>query len=110
MLNREQFFAAVPPPKAEDVEVPGMGVVRVRTLTAGERCKLEDASRGKGVEGFRARIVVASVVGEDGKPLFGYEDVQRLSDTPAYVLEPIVDAAVRLNAMSAADVSELEKN
>jgi hypothetical protein len=87
-----------------------MGVVRIRMLTVGERCKLEDASQGKGVEGFRARMIVASAVGEDGKPLFSYEDVDRLSSIPAAAMEPIVNAVVRLNAISPADLKAAEKN
>jgi len=110
MLTRDQFFAAVPAPATEDVEVPGMGTVRVRMLTVGERCRLEDASQGKGVEGFRARIVVASAVDEQGKPLFHYGDVEKISAMPSYVLEPVVNAAVRLNAISAADIKDAEKN
>ena len=110
MLTRDEFFARVPEVKTEDVEVPGMGMVRVRMLTAGERDRLEVASQGKGKEGVRARVVVASAVAEDGSPLFTYADVDRLSGLPAYVIEPIVNAAVRLNAMAPGDIENLEKN
>jgi hypothetical protein len=110
MVTRDQFFADAPRIRTEDVDVPGIGVVRVRTVSAGERCRLEFSSQGKGRDGYRARLVVASAVDQDGKPLFTYEDVDRISAMPAYVVDPIVEAVARLNAFSAADVKELEKN
>jgi hypothetical protein len=110
MLNREQFFAATPAIQTEDVEVPGMGVVRVRTVSVGDRCRLEFASEGKDREGYRARLVVASAVDEDGKPLFTYEDVDKINALPAYVIDPIVEAVMRLNALSASDVEDARKN
>lgn len=110
MLTRDQFFSMAPAHKTEDVEVPGAGMVRIRMMTAGERDRVEAAAVGKGAEGFRARIVVASVVGEDGKPLFTYEDVDRISAMPTAYIEPIINAAVKLNAISPKDMADARKN
>jgi len=113
-LKREDFLNA-PAPKRETVSVPGLGgEVHVRQVTAGERdefevsiSKLKPRERTRDI---RARIVVFVAVDEEGRPLFTAEDVPLLSGLPASALEPIMNAHVRLNSMSAEDVDALAKN
>lgn len=108
--NREDFLAAVPGVESVVVDVPRLGEVRVRGMTAGQRDRFERAAQGSGAQDTRARVVVASVVGDDEKPLFTADDVAAVAAMPACVVEPIVMAAMKLNAITKADVDELEKN
>jgi|GEM_PF-2138026 len=111
MLDRDAFFQAAPAVKTEDVDLPGdRGTIRVRMMTAGERDRLEVECQGKGKADVRARMVVASAINESGKPLFTYDDVPRLSGMPAYFLEPIVNAVMRINAISESDIEAIEGN
>lgn len=110
VLDRDAFFAAAPAPLTEDVRVPwGSGLVRVRQVTAGERDRWEAGVYGKDKGQIRASLVVASCVDAGGTPLFTPADLPRLASLPAYAIEPIVDAASRLNAIRPEDVDALEK-
>lgn len=111
VLSREAFFASAPAPITEDVPSPwGGGFIRVRQVTAGERDRWESGVYGKDKGQIRASLVVASCVDADGVPLFTLADIPRIAALPAYAIEPIVDAAGRLNAIRAEDVDTLAKN
>jgi xanthine/CO dehydrogenase XdhC/CoxF family maturation factor len=111
VLTREQFFA-VKVPAFREVKVPalGGGSVFIRPMTAGERDAFDVAHSADGRSNFRARVVVASACDQLGNRLFTAADIPRLSELPAYALNPIVEAAEAVNLFSDADVDELEKN
>lgn len=102
--------------KTEDVKVPEWGgVVRVRGLTAGERDAFEASMvsiRGQRVDpnflNVRARLVMASVVNEDGQQMFTQSDIKKLSEKSASAMDRIYDVAQRLSGLSAEDIQELE--
>ena len=106
--------------KYEDVPVPEWGgTVRVRELTGTERDKFEGQFVGKdgtsvraeGIEGFRARLAVASLVDGDGKPLFrSAAETKRLGEKSAAALQRVCDVAIRLSGIREADVKELTGN
>lgn len=109
-LARDVFFA-VHAPHTTRVEVPELGgFVFVRAMTAGDRDRFEAEHASSKQRDFRARLVVASVCDETASLVFGPADVAALSALPASSLEPIVRAAVRINALSDDDVRDLEKN
>lgn len=110
MITRDDFFKIIPDSKTEEVEVKGVGAFRVRMLSAGERDAFEaEAMKAPAPQG-RARLLVATVVDADDKPLFRVEDIPAVAAKAAKYLEPLVNAAMRLNAITGRDFEELEKN
>ncbi|HEY1118781.1 MAG TPA: hypothetical protein VGE43_13795 [Acidimicrobiales bacterium] len=110
MLSREAFLSASNP-VAVDVRVPALGgAVKVREMTVAQKDAFEiENARDKG-RYFRPRLVVASVVDADGSPMFGPADLEALAGRPASHLEPIVEAATKLNKYTPEDVKALEGN
>jgi len=102
----------------EEIIVPDWGgSVFVRGLTGAQRDEFEMQvmeQRGRkqiwNRKDVRARLVVVSVVDEDGELLFSQSDIPAVSKKSARALEPIFDTARRLSGMSVADVKELSKN
>jgi hypothetical protein len=106
MLSRDDFFK-----KRErtykDVDVPELGgTVRVRSMTAGERARLEASRIDKEgslipnrVRTFRERLAVATVVDETNGLMFTEADIDRLSELPGSALDKIADAAMELAGM-----------
>ncbi|MER7076635.1 hypothetical protein SAMN02982929_05303 [Saccharopolyspora kobensis] len=114
-LSREAILAA-DDSNVEDVPVPQWGgTVRVRSLTGRERDRLEASMIGKngkadatrGLANFRARLVAASVIDENGAPMFTEADVDALAGKSAAALDVIASAAMRLSGLSDSDVEEL---
>jgi hypothetical protein len=101
--------------KTEDVDVPEWQCsVRVSMLTGSARDSLSkamiDADGKVDSTQYRERMVAASVVGEDGKPLFSADDVGLLGAKSAVALQRVFAVAERLNAVSPATVEAAEKN
>lgn len=104
----------------EEVHVPSWklsGPIYVREMTASERDAYEAYildNRGKNeranLRGLRARLVALTLVDEAGNRIFSDEDVEAVGRKGARAIEPIVEAAMRLNAMRSADVEALAKN
>lgn len=110
----------------EDVKVPewrdkksGVDMVRVREMPGTERDKFEAQFIGKdgasvraeGMEGFRARLAVATIVDEHGKQLFrSAAETKRLGEKSASALQRVCDVAMRLSKMNDDDVKELAGN
>ncbi|GIV86631.1 MAG: hypothetical protein KatS3mg054_0660 [Chloroflexus sp.] len=117
LLNREQILAANDI-NHEVVEVPEWGgAVRVRGLTALERDRLmatffdlEGGGRIKAEKTAEYRVALAAlgIVDEDGKRMFGDDDIAALGAKSPQAIERIADAVARLSGLT--DVEELEKN
>lgn len=106
MLTREMILAA-DDLKTEPVEVPEWGgSVFVRTMSAGERDRFEAAHLKSPERDFRARLAVACVCDEAGKPVFTAEDVPSLSSKSGAALTRIFEAASKLNRMNKEDVAD----
>lgn len=110
MLTRESFFAA-PNLATVEVHLPTLGgSVTVRQMTVGEKDAFEIANAADKGKYFRPRMAAACVVDADGAPLFRAADLPALAARPANELEPIIDAAVKLNRYSPEEVKALEGN
>lgn len=101
--------------RSEEVEVPEWGgTVRVRGLSGVERDEFESSLLdGKGtvkLANTRARLVVFSVIDEDGKRLFEDWDVKALGAKSAAALDRIVAVAMRLSGIADTDLEELAGN
>ncbi len=117
-LSRESIFA-VSDLTTEWIDVPEWGGgLYVRGLTAAERDRLETSLlNAKGepqtakLENYRARMIVACAVNEDGTPVFkGNADAIALGNKSASAINRVVDVARRLSGMTDEDVEELTKN
>lgn len=124
LLNAEQFLAKRELP-FEDVDCPELGgAVRIRALTEGEKIRwsriekirqepLPDITK---LDGFRASIIVATAINEDGSKMFPLPDekpevelarlIELIDGNLASAVERLSDAAVRIAGMG----GELEKN
>lgn len=108
-MFRDQLFAISIAPKIEPVDTPA-GRAFIRSFSAGEKDKLEADVRKDPSVSFRARLIVLGCCNEDGSQAFLPGDVHRIADYPISILEPLVEAIVRLNKLSPEDVEGLEKN
>jgi hypothetical protein len=117
MLNREQILTANDL-RTEEVQVPEWGgAVLVRGMTGAERDRYEATvvqQNGKSTKvnmrNARARLVVMTVVDEDGKHLFSEADIESLSEKNAAALDRIFSVASRLSGIGDKDLDELSKN
>jgi hypothetical protein len=114
MLTRDQILAAADLP-FEDLDVPEWGgTVRVQGLSLGALFAIDaGATRKDGAIDTEKRVramLAASIVGEDGKPLFGEADLEGLSRKSAVVLRRLLAVVDALNGTGAGAVEDLEKN
>lgn len=115
MLSRESLLLALKALPSEDVTVSG-GAVRVRGLSAKERDEYEASCwQGRGekrdlnFKNLRAKLIVRSVVNEDGTRMFSDADVDLVGDLNAKDADALFSAAQRLSGLTKADVDELGK-
>ena len=112
LLTRDAILKAEDLPY-EDVAVPEWGgTVRVATLTGtaydawNEANTDEDGNRS--LEDFSASLCALCIVGADGKPVFGENDVRRLGGKSCNALRRVFAVASRLNGLGT--VRDAEKN
>lgn len=86
------------------------GIVRLRGLSAEEALEFTAASK-KTERDSAALLVVMSVVGEDGRPIFQQTDIPELRRKSMKVLMRLQRAALKLNGLDAAtEEAEAAKN
>ena len=107
LLSREALETALRDKPTVDVDVPGLGAVRIRTLSGLEREKFEMESYEEhkaGSRNYRARLVALCLVDENGKPIFNELDAKHiLSNGNAVVLDRIYAAAKKHNRLDPVD-------
>src|SRR5262245_1951862 len=105
-LSREQILTRKP--KRTTLVVPELdGEVTIQALSAGAALAIAE---GAGDEGHRQRIVdivIASVVNDDGSPMFSREDRESLQRLEFGAMKRIADGAIEFNGMSDKKVEEL---
>jgi hypothetical protein len=114
LLSKDAILAAQDV-KTEIVEVPEWGgSVKVRGLTGSERDAFEGEviqRNGKDVKtntrNIRARLVVLSVITEDGSRMFSFHDIETLGDKSAKALDRIFTVAMTLSGLRDEDVTEM---
>lgn len=107
MPFRDELFSRPADRVIEPVETPA-GPTFVRTLMCGEKDSFDLGAAKDGM--FRARLILACCCDEHGRPEFGAEDLRRVNDLPVHQVEPIVDAAIRLNKIGPGDAEAIRKN
>lgn len=116
-LNRDQILEASDL-KTQTVSVPEWGGdVIVSAMTGAARDAWEQSlvlTNGSkttvNMENMRARLVVATVVDEDGNRLFKDDDIARLGAKSGAALERVCKVAQRLNSLTDADLEDVKGN
>ena len=109
-LTREKFaeIAATNDRPAETVNVPEWDVsITLRGLTAGDKQRYEDSlvpfdASGKATINTRdgmARLLVLSIVGDDGAPVFTDADITAFSERSGAVIARLAKVAQRLSGL-----------
>jgi len=96
----------------EKVNVPGVGDVTVRGLTAAGRDSWEQRifnSKGKTVRNIRASLVCLCLY-ENDSAIFTESDIEQLGELPAQVVDRLYDIASKLSGMTKDDKVVMEKN
>ncbi|WP_284459685.1 hypothetical protein [Cupriavidus campinensis] len=99
--------------KTEDVEVPEWGgSVRVAVMSGLARDNwISRQGDGKvPYSVFTARVLVSTVVDEDGQPVFDEADIETLRGKNQAAMDRVLAVALRLNGLAASAVEEAEKN
>ena len=114
MLSRDEILRHCELP-SEELAVPEWGgVVRIRSLTAGERdafeIELKDARTGGQVPNVRAALAVKVLTDDEGKRIFRDADAETLAAFGAKPLDRVFSLASRLSGITRDDVDTLEKN
>jgi len=102
MLTRERLLAGRPL-RQETVTIAGWGEVRLQELTHAQFVSWarECLPDGKTPDPqYGPKLLVYSIVGEDGMPLLTSADVERVAQWPASVVTALVEAAQRLNGFA----------
>lgn len=110
--TKEKLLALRASVPSEVIEVPSVGQVEVRGLTAAGRDEWEQriyAAKGKTIKNMRASLVCMCLY-EDGKPMFDPSEIDAVGSLPAQIVDRLWDISTRLSGMGSGDKDELEKN
>ena len=116
-LNKEQILAARDI-QIEEFYVPEWdGSIYIKTMTAEERDKFEEAifikdggKRKADVLGLRAKLCAFVICDAEGNRLFSESEVEALSKKSAAALTRIFEKSQELSATREGDLEELVKN
>jgi hypothetical protein len=118
-LTREQILSA-DDLKQVEVVVPEWGsgaTVLVCTMTGTERDAYEASiidTSGEDAQvnrvNARAKLLVQTIIGDDGARLFREEDIAALGGKSGAALDRVYEIALRLNKITEKDAEELGKN
>lgn len=99
--------------ETKDVEVAEWGgTVRVAVMSGRERDEFY-ARQGEGkmpYSLFSASVLVATVVGEDGKPLFAVEDIEPLRQKSQAAMDRVLAVSLKMNGLGPTAIDEAKKN
>jgi hypothetical protein len=101
-LTREKILARKPKTKVVQVATWG-DTVMIRSLTVGAA---QAITAGQGI----IDLVIASVINDDGSPMFSPEDRDELTTKEFAAMKEIADASIEFNAMSPATVEAIAGN
>ena len=101
MLTRDQIFSANDF-KTKDIPVEAWGgTVRIRGLSAKDRDEFESSlALTQDMRNLRARLVVKSIVDDQGVRVFSDEDAEALGDKDGEVMDMLFDEVRNLSGMS----------
>lgn len=101
-------------PRITEVDVPPLGKLRVKLLTAGQAmglmAKRPDAEDGAAMTDWMVRLVGASLVNEAGETILSAEQAAKLADWPLDLMQNVSTAIMDANGMGAETTEERGKN
>ena len=92
------------------VDVPGIGSVYVRDVTGEDMDYLRQRNGEDTENAILARHIIVGICDEDGKPLFGRNDLEKLNQRKLSTLRPLAEAVVQNSGMVPEDMKELLGN
>lgn len=108
MSFREALSAAPRERAIDPIDTP-FGRTFVRSLTVGEKDDWDTASQA-GTKHPRVHLAIACCCKEDGSPEFTEFDAGMLRDLPSHYLEPVIEAAMKVNKFGKQEQEALRKN
>jgi hypothetical protein len=115
-VTREQLLA---PMKRiyKEIEIEGLGKVRIRNISEAERARMEAPNYTKKgtlnlekLGDARCRLIVAAVVDVDGNPILTNSDVQHLRANDSRIINELSEAIGEHCGISQQDMEDIEKN
>lgn len=97
----------------KDAEIPGIGIVRIRSMTARESAYVQDARETEGPVGINkafVKMITLCVVDSEGNPIFTEADRQMLLDMDNMVAQHLVAACLDHEGAPAESLEEVAKN
>ena len=111
-LTKEQILG-VNDVKIEEVEVPEWGgTVLVREMSSAARDSFDLMIHGKdgSLENTRAKLCALTICDEDGKLLFGVDEIEVLGQKSGRALDRVFKAVQNINRLLGDSVEEAEGN
>jgi len=98
--------------KFEEIPVPEWGcTIRISVMSGAGRSEFDQKRiEGEGLEGFMARLIVASAIHEDGSAIFSYDHVELLKGKSNEILMRLAARAAVINGLSQQASEEIAKN
>lgn len=95
----------------KELEVPEWsGSVFVSVLTTAAHRDMSASRNGEDNITATARLMVASVVDAEGKPILTPEDIPALMEKSGLAYKRVLEAVLKINKLDEDDVADLEKN
>lgn len=111
-MDKAKFFEAARA-EVQTRLVPVLGeILKFRVMTGAARDEFHRIVEAgdKTASHFEAALVTATVVNDDGTPMFTADDVQALRDTNASMLTAVAQVAMSVNRIGAQAEAEAAKN
>ncbi|WP_321953110.1 hypothetical protein [Paraburkholderia bannensis] len=111
LITKEQFLELAEP-ATQVVPIDGVGDVRIKVMDGFARDALQKALQDLGTSDsvYFSAVVIATVVDEQGEPLFTAEELSVLRTKNAAFIRKVGLVCVRVNALGDAQTKEAEKN
>lgn len=96
-FDKSALLAALKP-VVKDVDVQGFGLVHIKQLSVSENDIVRAAAKPDGSpSAFGLRLVLASVVDDEGQPVFTEADMQILGEASGTKIEALVNHVLEVN-------------
>lgn len=114
-MNKEDFIAAASIHGVKEIDVPKLGAVFIREISAGERDKIETVvaqfnRNPDTVSQYRARMVAMFLCDENAKRLFSDKELAQLDGMNAEIIDYIFERGLEFNGFKDDTIDDAEKN
>ncbi|MEI7298443.1 MAG: hypothetical protein V4793_06625 [Paraburkholderia tropica] len=111
LITKEQFLSLAEP-ATQVVTIKGVGDVRIKVMDGFARDALQKALQDLGTSDsvYFSAVIIATVIDENGEPLFTPEELAVLRAKNAAFIQKVGLECVRVNALGDAQTKDAEKN